>query len=64
MKYNPAIHKRGSIRLKGFDYSQAGLYFITICCEKRIWRFGDIQNGEMIFNELGIIAHSDSTISN
>jgi putative transposase len=59
MKYNPAIHKRGSIRLKGFDYSQAGLYFITICCEKRIWRFGDIQNGEMIFNELGIIAHSE-----
>jgi len=31
MKYNPAIHHRRSIRLKGYDYSQAGLYFVTIC---------------------------------
>jgi hypothetical protein len=30
-KYNPNIHQRKSIRLKGYDYSQAGLYFITIC---------------------------------
>ena len=32
MNYNPNIHKRRSVRLKGYDYSQAGLYFITICC--------------------------------
>jgi putative transposase len=42
MKYNPQIHKRRSIRLKGYDYSQAGLYFITICCNDRICRFGEI----------------------
>ena len=29
-QYNPCIHHRKSIRLKGYDYSQAGLYFITI----------------------------------
>ena len=29
MSYNPLIHHRRSIRLKGYDYSQAGLYFIT-----------------------------------
>ena len=29
MPYNPAIHHRRSIRLKGYDYSQAGLYFIV-----------------------------------
>ncbi len=29
-KYNPEIHKRRSVRLKNFDYSQEGLYFITI----------------------------------
>jgi len=32
-KYNPNIHHRRSIRLKGYDYAQAGLYFITICCD-------------------------------
>ncbi len=30
-QYNPDIHHRHSIRLKGYDYSQEGLYFITIC---------------------------------
>ncbi|MBT3260557.1 MAG: transposase, partial [Deltaproteobacteria bacterium] len=33
MKYSPDIHRRRSIRLKGYDYSQAGLYFITICAQ-------------------------------
>ena len=31
MKYNPNIHNRRSIRPKGYDYSQAGLYVVTIC---------------------------------
>lgn len=31
MPYNPEIHRRRAVRLKGYDYSQAGLYFITIC---------------------------------
>ena len=42
MTYNPQIHHRRSIRLKGYDYAQAGAYFITICCEKMEWRFGNI----------------------
>ena len=41
-RYNPKIHHRRSIRLKGYDYSQAGLYFITICSQNRICRFGEI----------------------
>ena len=57
-KYNPNIHQRRSIRLKGYDYSQAGLYFITICCQDKICRFGKIENGEMILNEYGKIAHN------
>jgi REP element-mobilizing transposase RayT len=56
MTYNPAIHHRRSIRLKGYDYSQAGLYFITICCQDRICRFGHIENSEMVLNELGMVA--------
>jgi putative transposase len=58
-KYNPKIHHRRSIRLKGYDYSQVGLYFITICCEDRKNRFGTIENKEMILNELGIIAYDE-----
>ena len=42
MKYNPQIHHRRSIRLKGYDYSQAGAYFITICTHNRECRFGRI----------------------
>jgi len=42
IKYNPNIHHRRSIRLKGYDYSQAGLYFITICCQDRACLFGKI----------------------
>ncbi len=56
-KYNPHIHHRRSIRLKGYDYSQAGLYFITICCQDRACLFGNIVDGEMICNDMGNIAN-------
>ncbi|MDP4999472.1 MAG: hypothetical protein NWQ41_10940, partial [Saprospiraceae bacterium] len=52
-KYNPNIHHRKSIRLKGYDYSQAGLYFITICIQHRACLFGHITKGEMILNDAG-----------
>ncbi len=55
-KYNPALHHRRSIRLKGYDYSRSGLYFVTICCQDRICRFGKIENGEMVLNDFGKIA--------
>jgi REP element-mobilizing transposase RayT len=53
------LPQRKSIRLKGYDYSQAGLYFITICCDDMKHRFGRIENGKMILNELGQIAHDE-----
>ena len=46
MAYNPNIHHRRSIRLKGHDYSQPGLYFITICCHNRQCLFGEIVGAE------------------
>ncbi|MEI6820564.1 MAG: transposase [Bacteroidota bacterium] len=55
MKYNPNIHHRRSVRLKGYDYSQAGAYFITICTKDKECFFGDIINGEMVFNDIGLI---------
>jgi len=45
MKYNPDIHHRRSVRLNGYDYSQAGFYFITICAQNRMCLFGEILNG-------------------
>ena len=57
MPYNKNIHHRRSIRLKGYDYSQAGLYFITICLQDRKCLFGEIENGEMILNEFGMMAY-------
>ena len=60
MKYNPAIHHRRSIRLKGYDYSQAGLYFVTICCQNHKCLFGKITNGEMALNEYGHIVNTNT----
>ncbi len=51
MKYNPQMHRRRSIRLKGYDYSQAGAYFITICTPNRECLFGDIVDGKMRIND-------------
>ncbi|MCE2789548.1 MAG: hypothetical protein LW630_06500 [Saprospiraceae bacterium] len=57
MKYfNPKLHHRRSIRLKKFDYSQAGLYFITLCCEGRAHLFGEVKQGLMHLNSYGRIA--------
>lgn len=42
MKYDPNKHHRRSIRLKGYDYQNAGAYFITICVQNRACILGDI----------------------
>jgi len=55
MKYDPDIHQRRSIRLKGYDYSQAGAYFVTIVAWQRETLFGGIVNGEMVLNRFGEI---------
>lgn len=47
---------RKSIRLKDYDYSQPGYYFVTICARDRKEWFGEIKNGEMVLNPCGEIA--------
>ena len=59
MTYDPNKHHRRSIRLKGYDYSQAGLYFITLCVQNRAHLFGEIKNGVMCLNALGSIAYQE-----
>ena len=54
-KYNPDIHHRHSIRLRDYDYSQAGAYFLTICTKDRECLFGEILDGGMRLDEYGSI---------
>ncbi len=56
MKYDSKIHHRKSIRLQGYDYSQAGLYFVTICTQNRLHLFGEITDGAMVLNDAGYAA--------
>jgi putative transposase len=53
MKYNPQKHNRRSIRLQNYDYSKAGMYFITICCQNRAHLFGEITEGVLKLNAAG-----------
>ena len=53
MNYDKYKHRRSSIRLKGYDYSQAGAYFVTICTRDRECLFGDIGESEMRLNDAG-----------
>ncbi len=46
---------RRSIRLRHYDYSQAGAYFVTICAQNKLCLFGDIVNGVMQLNEAGLM---------
>ncbi|MBD2199806.1 transposase [Calothrix anomala FACHB-343] len=56
MPYDPQKHHRRSIRLKGYNYTQTGAYFITICTKGRQCLFGNVVQGEMQLNTLGYIA--------
>jgi REP element-mobilizing transposase RayT len=58
MKYNPGIHHRRSIRLKDYDYSQAGLYFVTICTQGRHCLFGDIEDDTVKLTAAGEMART------
>ena len=57
--YYPELHHRRSIRLKGYDYSQEGAYFITLCVRDRENLFGKIVNGKMVLSEAGKIAYDE-----
>lgn len=56
MVFNPDIHHRKSQRLPGYDYSQAGAYFITLCVRDRACRLGEIRDGLMYLSYMGEIA--------
>jgi putative transposase len=53
MTYNPENHNRRSIRLRDYDYSLPGKYFVTICVQHRKCLLGNVINGEMNLNDAG-----------
>ena len=53
MKYDPAKHHRRSIRLKGYDYAQAGAYFVTLCVQGRECALGNVVDGHRVLNDAG-----------
>lgn len=55
IKYDPRIHHRRSIRLPGYDYSQEGAYFLTLCAQGRECLFGDIQDDRVQLSAYGSI---------
>ena len=59
MKYNPEIHDRRSIRLKEYDYSKEGMYYITICTQNRECILGNIKTTINVNNmqNVGAPAH-------
>ncbi len=51
------MENRKSNRLQNYNYSQNGMYFITICTKDREEFFGRIEDGRMILNDLGKIVY-------
>ena len=45
--------QRRSVRLKDYDYTRPGAYFVTICTRDRKCLFGEITDGKMIMNNIG-----------
>lgn len=58
MDHQGKFHRR-SIRLKDYDYSQAGAYFVTICMRNKECVFGEVVNGEMQLNQYGRIVETE-----
>jgi len=53
MGYDPQKHHRRSIRLKGYDYTAPGAYFVTICTQDHVQMFGEVVGGDMRLNPHG-----------
>ncbi len=57
MIYNPTKHHRRSLRLKDYDYTHAGAYFVTICTQSRTCLFGTVVDGQIQLNDAGHVVH-------
>ncbi len=59
MQYDPERHHRRSIRLKGYNYTWTGAYFVTLCTRGRVCLFGEIVVDAMRLNAYGEIVQEE-----
>ncbi len=59
INYSRDIRHRRSIRLKGYDYSQRGAYFVTLCTQNKECLFGDIVDCVIRLNEFGLLVKNE-----
>jgi putative transposase len=50
------LPQRKSLRLRDYDYSREGIYFITICTQRRVWALGELWQGKFTQGPIGEIA--------
>jgi putative transposase len=55
-RYNPDRHRRNSIRLPQWDYTNPGAYFVTICVKRHEITLGEVVEGKMLLSPFGQIA--------
>ena len=59
MSYQRDTHYRRSIRLSDYDYTRAGVYYITVCTFNREGMFGQMVDGAVRLNKNGEIARDE-----
>ena len=59
MSFESRKHNRRSIRLKDYDYARPGAYFVTVCAHRLANLFGEVVDGKMILNALGLIVEEE-----
>lgn len=57
MKYDPFKHRRHSLRVRGYDYSRIGAYYITMVTHNRECLLGDVADGQVKLSPIGQVAH-------
>ncbi len=53
MPYDPNRHHRRSVRLRAYDYAQAGAYFVTICVQGRECLLGEVRGAAVALSPIG-----------
>ena len=59
MVFNPLKHHRRSIRLRGYDYSRPGLYYVTLTLQSRLPLLGEVQGDVVHLSVIGEIVKGE-----
>ena len=59
MTFDRRKHHRRSIRLRGYDYTSGGAYFVTICTYDRECLFGAVEGNTVRLNQYGLVAREE-----